>query len=287
MAKNIIKYVITIIAIIIAIWIFLTIYSYASKSQEDALSLNEKINQEFKYLDNKLISVINSLNNLDTESLILSNEIIVDQSNGGSSGSAGGSSEEGAKNKEEIKTNVTTVNIGSILKRDRNIIDWQFINKSLEEINNSWFVIKLDLRDAGIKDEVLNNFETNLDIVLRYSVNEDKQNTLISLANLYSLLPDYESAFSNSGEKIELKYLKSDIISSYALLDTNRWNEIYPLLNDSEVRMSKLITITNNNSNVKIIEVKLKDYIKSAKDMDVDLCYMKYYYLLKEIENKE
>lgn len=287
MAKNIIKYIATIVAMIIVIVAFVAIYSYAGKTQEQSLSLKEKINQEFEYLDNKLISVINSLNNLDAESLILNNEITVDKSNGGSSGSAGSNREEGTKKQEEIKTNITTVNTDSILKRDRNDIDWQYINKTLEEINNSWAVIKLDLRDDGIKDEVLNDFEANIDIVLKYSITEDKQNTLISLANLYSLLPDYESNISNKGDKIGFKYLKSDIISSYALLDTDRWNEIYSLLGDAEIRMSKLITITNNNPNIQRVEVKLKDYIKSTKDMDVDLCYMKYYYLIKEIENEE
>ena len=64
-----------------------------------------------------------------------------------------------------------------------------------------------------------------------------------------------------------------------------RWSEILTLLNDADSRMSKLISLSNNSQNMQKIYIELKEYIKSVNDMELDLCYMKYYYLIKDLEN--
>ena len=282
MGKNIVKYISILIVVSITIGIFITVYSFAGKVQETT-DIRDKAKQELIYLDKRLVSVINSLNNLDAESLIVNNEITIDKANGGSNEGENKDS----SNETESKAEVTTINTKSILTRDKNDIDWKYINTTLEEVNSSWAIINLDLKSNGVKDESLSSFGSNMDMLLKYTSAQDKQNSLISLANLYSLIPDYESNLQNESRDVELKYLKSSVISSYALLDTDRWADIYLMINDAEMNMSKLMGITNNSIGMQKIELELKEYIKSINDKDINLCYMKYYYLIKDIENEE
>lgn len=303
MVKNVIKYILAIITTIVIISIIVIIYYFSNKSREE-ISTKEKIDQEISYLDRRLISVINSLNNLDTEFLITSNEITAykqnstqsndeestkktENENTGSNSSSGASSkkndESSTKNGETIT--VTTINPKSILTRNKEEIDWQYINNTLEEINNSWTIITIDLKSIDIPNNDLLEFGNNIDVALKYTKINDKTNSLISIANLYSLIPKYESSYSNESNNIELKYIKSDIVSSYALLNTGRWSEMLPLLNDADTRMSRLINSADNNQSIQKKYIQLKEYIKSVNDMDVDLCYMKYYYLIKDWVN--
>ena len=257
MGKNIVKYISILIVVSITIGIFITVYSFAGKVQETT-DIRDKAKQELIYLDKRLVSVINSLNNLDAESLIVNNEITIDKANGGSNEGENKDS----SNETESKAEVTTINTKSILTRDKNDIDWKYINTTLEEVNSSWAIINLDLKSNGVKDESLSSFGSNMDMLLKYTSAQDKQNSLISLANLYSLIPDYESNLQNESRDVELKYLKSSVISSYALLDTDRWADIYLMINDAEMNMSKLMGITNNSIGMQKIELELKEYIK-------------------------
>ena len=246
MTKNLIKYILVFVGVAVIVAIIIIIYSFTNKSK-DIVSTQDKIKQEIEYLDDKLISVANSLNNLDTEYLLTTNEIKANSPNGSSesnsssgsnsrsenSGNTGmnGSGESsngnsGGQDNDEQNTptriNVTTINPKSILTRDRDDVDWQYINTALEEINNSWTIITIDLKSIDIPSDDLLEFSNNMDNALKYTNTNDKTNSLISLANLYSMVPIYENSYSSDTKNIELKYVKSDIISSYALLDTRK-----------------------------------------------------------------
>ena len=209
------------------------------------MSTQDKIKQEIEYLDDKLISVANSLNNLDTEYLLTTNAIKASSPNGSSESNSSSGSNSGSENSGDTgmngsgessngnsggqdnneqntptSINVTTINPKSILTRDRDDVDWQYINTALEEINNSWTIITIDLKSIDVPSDDLLEFSNNMDTALKYTNANDKTNSLISLANLYSMVPSYENSYSRDTKNIELKYVKSDIISSYALLDT-------------------------------------------------------------------
>lgn len=293
MKKNLIKYILSFVAIAVIITVIIIIYWFMQKS-EDVLTTQEKVKQEMKYLDNRIVSVVNSLNNLDTEYLLTNNEINLSSKNQSSGNSSEGKEQSQGNSNEtqqdssqsEDKTNITTINTKSILTRNRDDIDWKYINMTLEEISNAWAIINIDLKGINVPNEELLTFRNNMDVALKYTKANDKINSLISVANIYSLLPNYENRYSNQTTDIELKYIKSDIISSYALLETDRWSEILELLNDADSRMSKLVSLSGNSPNIQKIYVELKEYIKSINEMDKDLCYMKYFYLMKDLGNE-
>ena len=106
---------------------------------------------------------------------------------------------------------------------------------------------------------------------------------MISIANLYSLLAKYKDNYSENKRDKELLYIKSDIVSSYALLDANRWDTILSNLGDADTRLQGLINSPYNDINLQKSYILLKEFIKSANSEDTEMCYMKYFYLIKEL----
>lgn len=298
MYKKIIKYVISIAIIVIIISIISIVYSYSNKTNEG--DVYEKIEQEIAYVDRKILELMKGLNNLNAEYLITNN---VKNSTGESSNSSG-NNESSSKNDQSSKADggggsssgnqgnnitISTKETESVLLRDRNDIDWTYIQSELEKIINSWSVITIDLKSININNDNILAFNSNADTALKYIQAKDKANSLINLANLYSLIPEYKSEYSNDSKKIEIAYIKSDFLSSYALLESGQWDRIYALLSDADKRTSTLINSNNtdmsSNQNIQKSYILLKEFIKSANDKDVNLCYMKFYYLIEELEN--
>ena len=302
MMKNLMKYILIIAVVCVMLGITILVYSFSNNKNE--LYINDKIKQEVSYLDERLLSTINSLNNLDTEYSITNREIFVSNPNKDSVKSSdskigqsenkteenSGTSESSIlnsenENKENDKVKITSIHSQSILSRDRNDIDWEYIQNVLEEINNSWNIITIDLKSVDVANDELLKFSNDLDAAMKSAREKDKNNSIINIANLYNMLPIYEKSCTDDIKRIELKYIQSDIVSSYALLNSERWTEMLPLLNDAEQRITKIIDF-GDNYNLQKIYVELKEYIKSVNDMDVDLCYLKYYYLINDLKKE-
>lgn len=305
MFKKITRYLITIAFIIIIISAVVIVYSYTNKDKPE--DINEKLSTEMEYLDKQLLSLLNSLNNLDTEFLIINDNVDTSGKNtseqgssssaSGGKSSSGGSSSSGSSNSsssgggqqsntQNNSTVVSSIEPKSILSRNRSDIDWQYIQTNLETINNSWATITIDLNSANVPNADILAFNSNMDYALKYVKANDKQNSLISIANLYSSIPKFESNYESNSKKVEIAYIKSDIVSSYAILETNQWDNVSSLLGDTDNRMSNLINSKDNSGeNLQKPYVLLKDYIKSANEKDIELCYMKYFYLMKELNN--
>lgn len=203
---------------------------------------------------------------------------------GGASGGQG-ESQESSAGQQNTTAAVSTTKSEAIMNRDRNDIDWSYIQKELEDINNSWVIITIDLNSLGANNDNILAFDSYVDTAINYVKAKDKPNSLISIANMYNLLPKFIEEYSNDSKEIELAYIKSDIVSSYAILETAQWDKVSDFLGDAETRCIKILDSTNSDSSFKKMYVLLKDYIKSTNDKDLDLAYMKYYYLVKDVEN--
>lgn len=310
MSKKIMKYIIIFAIVILVFCTGTIIYSFASSNKKnDSGNIYEKIDSEIEYLQTHLLSVINGLNNLNTEYLITNNEVqnnnnqnnTTSGGTGTSSGSAasgnsaGGSGAGASSNSSQSNNDnqgdtsanilVSTITTESIMSIDRNNIDWTYIQKEVEKISNSWSIATIDLNSIGVPNNDILAFNDNMDNAFKYIKNKDKQNSLISTANLYSLLSKYKDSYSDNNKEKELLHIKSDIISSYALLDTGKWDNIYSTLGDADKRLLGLINSPDSDAELQKAYIILKELIKAANNKDVDVCYMKYFYLIKELKS--
>lgn len=308
MSKKIIKYIISIAIIIIIISIITIVYSYSNKTPE--VDVYQKINEEISYVDRRALELMKMLNNLDIEYMITNNVINATgentssdsaksdtdtesskQASEGESGTDESSQADGGEEsngKQGNSITISTKESQSILLRDRNDINWTYIQTELENLINSWSVITIDLKSINTNNDDILAFNTNAETALKYVQEKNKSNALISLSNLYGLLPKYAEKCNKDFKDLEILYIKYDVLAAYALIETNQWDKVSTFLGDADNRNLGLINSDNaevkNNQNIQKSYILLKEFIKSANEKNVDMCYMKFYYLIDELE---
>lgn len=308
MSKKIIKYIISIAIIIIIISIITIVYSYSNKTPE--VDVYQKINEEISYVDRRVLELMKMLNNLDIEYMITNNVINATGENTSSDSTKSDTDTESSKQASEGESStdkssqvdggeesngkqgnsitISTKESQSILLRDRNDINWTYIQNELENLINSWSVITIDLKSINTNNDDILAFNTNAETALKYVQEKNKSNALISLSNLYGLLPKYAEKCNKDFKDLEILYIKYDVLAAYALIETNQWDKISTFLGDADNRNLGLINSDNaevkNNQNIQKSYILLKEFIKSANEKNVDMCYMKFYYLIDELE---
>ena len=281
------KYTLAISIIILLISVFTIVYSYTSKT--NVADIYNKVDEEINYIDKEIIQIMKMLNNLDNENLEKKNIKIESKKETNTNNSQKQEEKSLDENAKPTNIEVVTQNREAIMLRNRNDIDWKTLQNKIEKLSNTISIITIDLASININNEDILSLSSNIDSSIVYAKTNDKINLLISLAKIYSLLPEYKKQYSDDENIIELLYLKANILSSYAILDTLNWDNIYALLLDADNRILSIInsenTINNKNLSINKSYVLLKEYIKSANEQNLDLCYIKFFYLISELEN--
>lgn len=306
-SKNWLIYII-IVTIMVAI-IASIIMIVRSSLNGNIQKLSNKIDDELEYLDKTTLAMINQLNNLKTTDEIQikrtsvgeTSQNIMGNSNQEDLSSESGKQEEStsssSKSTEDSKSNNENQNIekyyieyNSVLLRDTNTVDWNDLENQAENLYDSWVTITLDLNTMNVSSDDILSYNTNLDNLMISIKDKNKVNSAICLANLYSLVPKYMSETSEDQPKIQIGYIKSDILSAYSLLDTEKWNDITNLLGSAESKLTEFMNGGYNLSSMRQAKVNkayvlLKELIKSSNEKNKDLFYLKYISLIQELED--
>ena len=310
--KKWIKY--SILTIIILAIIIATIVLLYKKLNNKTVSLEQKIKDEFEYLDSTTLTMINSLNNLYSPNLVeiqrtisnttsqqsqLSTSGQSSQEGGSSSGegsnsgdNSGSGTNSGQESESSDSQNTQTFILknNSIILKDKNNVDWNELENQAEKLYTSWTTIALDLNAANVSANNILEYSSTLDNLLISIKNQDKTNSTICLANLYSLIPIYMEEIAAYGSETELEKVKSNIISAYSIVETDNWDSVNKFLAQAEVNLTSLISSSSSSKETKQAElnksyVLLKELIKSSNEKNVDLFYLKYINLIDELEN--
>lgn len=306
-SKNWLIYII-IVTIMIAI-IASIIMIVRSNLNGNIQKLSSKIDDELEYLDKTTLAMINQLNNLKTTDEIQikrtsvgeNSQNIMGNSNQEDLSSESGKQEEStsssSKSTEDSNSNNKNQNIekyyiedNSVLLRDTNTIDWNDLENQAENLYDSWATITLDLNAMNVSSDDILSYNTNLDNLLLSIKDQNKVNSAICLANLYSLVPKYMSETLEDEKKIQIENVKSSIVSAYSIVDTGKWDDIINLLGNAENELKAFINSSNDLSSIKQAKVNksyvlLKELIKTSNEKNTDLFYLKYINLIQELEN--
>lgn len=296
--------------IILAIIIIALVFIF-NKSNNKTSSIQEKLKDEFKYLDDTTLSMVNSLNNLSTSNLVKIEKTSTSssqstQNNESSQGSktsdTGGesysdgedsksSSSESQRGGETDSKNIQTYTIknNSIILKDKNSIDWEELESQAENLFHSWTTMTLDLNTANVSSSNILEYNSNLDNLLISIKKQDKTNTAICLANLYSLIPRYMEETSSTEEETKIEKVKSNVVSAYSIVENDDWNSVNKFLGQAEADLTSLINYSSSSKETKQAGlnksyVLLKELIKSSNEKNVDLFYLKYINLIAELE---
>ena len=305
------------IIIFIIIFLFIIVLSLLfwknSYSRENNI-LVLKTEKEIEHLQEKIIGMMNSLNNIT-----LSNSILVEekteqsnqneqgsqnnqQSNNGNSNQEGKSGENkqsnnssntsNSKNNEQTSSQNSTkyeIKNDSILIKEQQPIDWDYIKSSVESIHSTWATLTIDLHSLNVNSQDILNFSNTLDQITISAKQEDKIATLNNLASLYAFFPVYMNQISDNNEKINIEYMKTSVLNSYAFLDQDKWEDMKNQLTNAINYFTNVLNTVNedksNQTNMSKIYVLLNELNNSVNLKDKDLYMIKYRNLMEELVN--
>lgn len=276
------KYVITIVLLFIIILISIGgyfIYSNAKTNESNNMdTLKEKANSEIKFLSANIISMMNELNNISYSKFEIVKEKIevsnTDQEN----------------NIEEDSTiNSSNVVTNNILSADKNKIDWNNLKSEIENMYSAWPTIIMDLTTLNVNKDNLLKYNSILDQITKDFENEDKESSLIHLADLHNLLGLYIKEFESDNKEVSLLNVKTNILYSYSFVSTETWDKVIEYMAKAKKEFSNIIN--NQINNVNDIDVINKSYIlineleKNSNNKDKNIFYINYINLMQELEN--
>ena len=222
-------------------------------------SINKKINNELDFLGTTTLSMINSLNNLNLEDVV---KVRQTSTNSGDNSQNNANSSSGDEGKNNSKTS------------DSQQQEDSSSNSKTDETSSTGTDTK----------------NTNLDSLLKALKVNDKANSAISLANLYSLNSKYINESSKNDESKKLAYIKSNVISAYSLVTAEKWEQVNQLLDQAEKGLLDVINTSGNTEERKQTKINksyvmLKELIKTSNEKNAEIFYLKYINLIKELNN--
>ena len=304
-----IAYIFLVIFILSIAFILFKSYADSNKNEDE----KEKTETEIQRIELSFVNMFNELNNIKFENYRINTSQINKEdlkdnssssasestpSSGGSSSSENSSSgEQGESQKEngssqsseESKENQNyELKLSGVLTENSDI-NWENLKNEVEILYSAIPSLTIDLYKININKEKITNFNQEYDNLMKAIKEENKQNALDTLANLYNYLPDFiENSTDDTNKKILIR-TKNNIFKAYSLLDKNDWNAITENVNLANQEFTKMLTNSqSSNKNQYIINkayVQINELQKSTQTKEKEIFLIKYKNLLEELEN--
>lgn len=297
-----------IIITIILILIILNLAGCGNKNKNE--KLQKKVATELEYVNVKIIDLLNALNNLSFENYTISTEKVKLDDNtdkkeneqGSDSKSKMGEEGSGSQAQGEKQSNSQTQENGSqdlinttemitdaTLMKDKNNINWDLIKPEIELLNESWNVIVLDLYTLNVKNDVILDFSNKLNKCIVAIKNEDKAQSLKTLANLYSSIPVFLKEIKDDENTQKIRQTQSYVINAYSLAEdmgnTEIRNNITKAIETYSEIMSDVNYTKDHSYKVNKIYVLLNELLNSLDEKDSDVFYIKYKVFMEAVNN--
>lgn len=306
------KKIVYIVLLIIMVVLALTIYTNASKNNTE--NEGDKIASEIKFLESKIVDLLNKMNGIETRNYKISygemTKKTQEQSGGESSTSGGSKSEEGEETSGEDGESTGGDNSDSssdsqkdtkgteqkfemkktgILSNNTEDINWEEIKLEIENLYSSIPTITVDLYRNNANQEDILSFNKEFDNLMQVAKNEDKEKTLTQLSKLYDYIPKFINNTSSTDIEKKVIEAKSNILKGYSKLDNNNWNEIYNDVNNAIKGYSQLLSNTTIDSkkqySINRIYILLNELKSSISLKDKQIFLIKYKNLLEEFDS--
>lgn len=305
-----------VLIIIIAI---LLIVIYSTISAGNSKNDKSKALAEVEFLEMKLETMLNQMNNIETRNYDVSVSEISkqkqSQQSGGTSGaesseegaSGGGNSKQGSSSekdqgdstkKQEENSSGNSQSSETSKKFDLEPIGvlsapqevkWENIKNEIEILYSSIPTITLDLYQLNVSQEDVLGFNKEFDILTTTVKSENKEDTLSSLSKLYEFIPKFlQNATDDEVDKV-IASTKNDILKAYSKLDSKNWEEIGKDTKQAVDDFSKLLSSTNIEQNkqygISKAFVMINELQNAVEVQDESVFLIKYKNILEEINN--
>lgn len=303
------KILICVILILIIIGSVVLASFIKAKNRNNDGQGKDKAVSEVKYLETKLTSLLNSMNNIKYENYkVITSKIDEndtkdatkssdknDNSNMGDEKSktqdkaqASGNGESDSNSQKQGNTNKYSVERISSMSTTSGSVDWSKIKNEIEVLYSIVPTITLDLYDLDTdKNEIL-KFNTELDNLTAVVKKEDKEKTLVELAKLYSFLPKYLEQVSTNEVYTNVINTKAYVVAAYSIVETENWNQVIEYINKAIESYSKVLNNVTEDTkmyNVNRGYILLNELQNAANIKDKEIFLIKYKNLLEEFNS--
>lgn len=286
----------TIYILILVISIFLLSGCDDNQLENDYSDTKEKVIEEMRYLDTRIVDTLNSLNNITLENYSVSSKEITTttQSTQGSGQSSEGKSETSTTNAQgssssssstensskDEKVSVSEMEREAVILTDVNDVDWKNIKNQIELINSFWAIIAIDLYSFNVNNEDITGFNTALDKAILSIKDENKEEALTNLTEMYSYIPRYLKAISAENSIQNIYQTKEHILRAYSLVEKDDWGTITTSVNEARNSFNNIMSDTDytNKNKYKVDKayILINDLISAIPNNDATMFYMKY-----------
>lgn len=296
---------------IVIIFVAYIVTSTNNYIKSNSKKIDEKTEEEIRQLEEKLVEMINSLNNISFTNTVLkqtsekssstnsdnnssnnSSDSSSNDSNSGQNSQSSGNSDNNSnsissKTEEQVKYEIQK---NDILLIDLSDIDWKYIKANTESIYNLWANLIVDLHELNVNNQDILNFSNTLDQVTLSVKQENKYASVTNLVSLYSYLPIYVNQFSNNENEKNLFLTKNCVLNTYALIDQQNWDEMKKQTASAIEYFSNIMNNIENNerqnkNKITKIYVLLNELYSSIDLKDKELYYIKYRNVMEELIN--
>ena len=297
--------------IVVIFFIIILVIVIKDDINKDEL-LEDKINEELSYIDNSIISILNSVNNISVNNYILEtkenlnknikkskvNEI--NESNEDKSNTD--DSKEESKNEEDEKessssskdqSNSDENNVIYEMKRSGVLTgkdtDWNEVQNSIENIYPIWITMEIDLDKKNINSDDINKVNDILDILIIDAKDKNKVTVVKNLGELYNTIEIIVNESSNNKILINKYKLKSNIVKTYIDIEEDNWQDARNQIDNINKAYNELKESNNLEENqieeYNLIKLKklIEDLVMSLNKENKYIYYIKYKSLIEEI----
>ena len=310
------KYKIFLFIFLIVVIVVLSIFLYFNISRGNNENSKEKSLAEVEYVETKLVTLFNELNNIESRNYTVSVKEIESPSKEENSESSSSSSKESTEQQsqgqeqsqgqqdqggqtsgsdsqggqEEKTTQEFEMKETGILTKTEDI-DWEHVKTEVENLYTSIPTITLDLYQMQIPRENILAFNQEFDKLTVSVKEENKENTLLELSNIYNYIPTFVDNVSDSDVyKVVIK-TKNNLFKAYSKLDSKNWNEISNDVKTTIDTYASLLSNTNvereKQESVNKVYIMLNELQNAVNVQDTSVFLIKYKNILEEMNNLE
>ena len=273
--------------VIINLLLILLLTGCGDNKTEDELKM-EKVEQEMSYLDNKIIDIMNKLNNISFSNYKVVSEDIKEEKKESLGENSSDKESENSEKSDDEKIFKLVPDVLLLGENEQNEeVDWGEIRRDIENIYTIWPTISIDLESVGVNTNETRKFNLVLDDIAT-DVKDKKQNlALIDLSKLYNLIPNYMNYYIDEELNKDIINIKSHILNSYVLINNENWEGAKKELKYGEDIYRNLKANSKDYENKEInlnrSNLLLSDLKQSIEKKDKQIFYVRYKNLLEEL----
>lgn len=163
---------------------------------------------------------------------------------------------------------------------EKEIMNWKKVSTDFKTISDAIDVIIIDLSSLEIDNDKIMSLQTMVNDVSYAIQRKSEGELLVTLSNLYSLVPTYTSLFNSDAILIKTKTIKSNLLTSVASSFIDDYEIANNCINEAEKVYNELLQnetyLRDNSYKANRNFVKIEQLKISIQDKNIDSIFETY-----------